>query len=287
MVSIHALLAECDTPAVKLLMHFAGFNPRTPCGVRPPQNHQSQLSSEFQSTHSLRSATPGNYPRLASVPCFNPRTPCGVRPDIVGRDGKVYQFQSTHSLRSATKFATITKINNMVSIHALLAECDCRTGFLPARRTSFNPRTPCGVRPAMSNSPMATARFQSTHSLRSATFQSACNCWKGNRFNPRTPCGVRQAAGCSGGYSYPVSIHALLAECDMASKITSTLVTVSIHALLAECDKLFPVMRSICWCFNPRTPCGVRPANTPRQLPVSKFQSTHSLRSATCRRAQR
>ena len=148
MVSIHALLAECDTPAVKLLMHFAGFNPRTPCGVRPPQNHQSQLSSEFQSTHSLRSATPGNYPRLASVPCFNPRTPCGVRPRSTSSTPHPELFQSTHSLRSAT--GEVAKVFPQL--------------------TCFNPRTPCGVRLRHLPASGKVGQFQSTHSLRSATY---------------------------------------------------------------------------------------------------------------------
>ena len=58
---------------------------------------------------------------------------------------------------------------------------------------------------------------------------------------------------------YLVSIHALLAECDCLVIIDYDRAIVSIHALLAECD------------------------NTGREPgPLSeKFQSTHSLRSAT------
>ena len=56
---------------------------------------------------------------------------------------------------------------------------------------------------------------------------------------------------------------------------------VSIHALLAECDRLRRVGNPFHRCFNPRTPCGVRPEAAPVAAPVKKFQSTHSLRSAT------
>ena len=35
-------------------------------------------------------------------------------------------------------------------------------------------------------------------------------------------------------------------------------------------------------CFNPRTPCGARPTSLPFSQIVKAFQSTHSLRSATC-----
>ena len=55
-VSIHALLAECDTfhPCSSYVRDC--FNPRTPCGVRL-----------------------GSASVVPSLTCFNPRTPCGVR----------------------------------------------------------------------------------------------------------------------------------------------------------------------------------------------------------------
>ena len=79
-VSIHALLAECDhipplsIPPEKLFQSthslrsatgnisrcaslLWGFNPRTPCGVRPIIAHPIKPAQVFQSTHSLRSAT--------------------------------------------------------------------------------------------------------------------------------------------------------------------------------------------------------------------------------------
>ena len=145
-VSIHALLAECDplTPPAKL------------------------KRLKFQSTHSLRSAT---GVLAGAVPCtpvsihallaecdrfrhsfprpvrgFNPRTPCGVRPATGRALETVSAFQSTHSLRSATVPRTGEVETIMVSIHALLAECDSSTGQPLETIESFNPRTPCGVR---------------------------------------------------------------------------------------------------------------------------------------------
>ena len=60
-VSIHALLAECDGSLQRLLCSLVGFNPRTPCGVRLP-THSGRLSVKgFQSTHSLRSATSSSH----------------------------------------------------------------------------------------------------------------------------------------------------------------------------------------------------------------------------------
>ena len=101
-VSIHALLAECDGGQHVLPACFSGFNPRTPCGVRPKSSRAGATSQGFQSTHSLRSAT--------NCKC---KCKCSM------------WFQSTHSLRSATDGSLPGKRNLRVSIHALLAECDC------------------------------------------------------------------------------------------------------------------------------------------------------------------
>ena len=100
----------------------------------------------------------------------------------------------------------------------------------------FNPRTPCGVRRKDNKTKVTEKKFQSTHSLRSATglhyrgptgatvsihaLLAECDLcpqlfgvW-GRCFNPRTPCGVRQPYFGHGGNLLEVSIHALLAECD-------------------------------------------------------------------------
>ena len=171
LVSIHALLVECDVIVPSFPEGRCSFNPRTPCGVR-------------RSFSGLK---------CAGISGFNPRTPCGVRHFWWRFPGHHAWFQSTHSLWSATigwlvKFsaqfvsihallvecdggkpvpghvvsdlfqsthslwsATIAHVSNIpfqfVSIHALLVECD--PGVRPAktRICSFNPRTPCGVRP--------------------------------------------------------------------------------------------------------------------------------------------
>ena len=123
-VSIHALLAECDQIRVQDIP-----------GIRP-----------FQSTHSLRSATIRN-PDCINVPCgFNPRTPCGVRPIHPSSTLRATLFQSTHSLRSATGGKWLFALSTEVSIHALLAECDCISVQDKRQDAGFNPRTPCGVR---------------------------------------------------------------------------------------------------------------------------------------------
>ena len=149
----------------------------------------------FQSTHSLRSATfsdtldearkkvsihallaecdkvPGHQ-RQGSFR-FNPRTPCGVRPQTPSSTAVKILFQSTHSLRSATPALLDAGRCRNVSIHALLAECDVKGDSTPFTWSSFNPRTPCGV------------RLFETWSRMTA-----------QGFNPRTPCGVRRLPLC-------------------------------------------------------------------------------------------
>ena len=144
-------------------------------------------------------------------------------------------FQSTHSLRSATKDAFAAGSSSTVSIHALLAECDISQTNFFIGFICFNPRTPCGVRLICFRQFFTSERFQSTHSLRSAT-----------RFLP-----------VMAGWGRFQSTHSLRSatKCGVCGKSGKT---VSIHALLAECDS--PVSRSLVHPqrFNPRTPCGVR-----------------------------
>ena len=174
-----------------------------------------------------------------------------------------------------------------VSIHALLAECDpnsrprsTRTrGFnprtpcgvrLPARSPiqrraiCFNPRTPCGVRQGVRLAVILGKGFQSTHSLRSAT------CWKTRKRTPKmfqSTHSLRSATRLAPLKSAPyrVSIHALLAECDPSPGKYHQQGMVSIHALLAECDIETLTRKETKSCFNPRTPCGVRPRLRRRQ----------------------
>ena len=101
-------------------------------------------------------------------------------------------FQSTHSLRSATPCLLRVGRDRNVSIHALLVECDEEENKALFLMEGFNPRTPCGVRHPVFYGLDAIGTFQSTHSLRSAT---------------RISDSMASRAS--------VSIHALLAECDL------------------------------------------------------------------------
>ena len=167
----------------------------------------------FQSTHSLRSATrPPALPSTAFPVSIHALLAECDRTASKNGPGNL-KFQSTHSLRSATGFQVAFSPAMEVSIHALLAECDFTLLTSSPDRTSFNPRTPCGVRPGL-----------------------LCVAWNIPCFNPRTPCGVRHYCTSVSDGPCRVSIHALLAECDYYVCRKCQIATVSIHALLAECD---------------------------------------------------
>ena len=238
---------------------FFFFNPRTPCGVRQTGGEITWTRCWFQSTHSLRSAT-GDCASYSSVSSsFNPRTPCGVRLNIESSSDEEEEEVSIHALLAECDQWLLSRgYTPTVSIHALLAECDLYHGHLPHRRNGFNPRTPCGVRLAISNSAMSSEMFQSTHSLRSATRKLQRLPYRIYRFNPRTPCGVRRAAWRMWtGTSRFQSTHSLRSATRLNQQSLNH-ESVSIHALLAECDSEDNAGTKRTIRFNPRTPCGVR-----------------------------
>ena len=145
-------------------------------------------------------------------------------------------FLSTLSLRRAT--VTVLGIQHRVgiSIHALLAESDPSVlhrsaplqqflSTLSLRRATtirihicqyffnFYPRSPCGERHGHEQAPYRVADFY-----------------------PRSPCGERQSDYLYLGQQNPISIHALLAESDLAG----------------------PSGPAFLYNFYPRSPCGER-----------------------------
>ncbi len=257
-VSIHALLAECDFRSSALSAPRSCFNPRTPCGVRQTRKPIWTTTIEFQSTHSLRSATTTARrtppPWKVSIHAllaecdhkapshqgpqtgFNPRTPCGVRPQTQGSFRRSWSFnpRTPCGVRPGYSYAALK--SKIVSIHALLAECDKCLHSIAHHLNGFNPRTPCGVRLAFVGVSQHHSRFQSTHSLRSATLLLASSMIPSPGFNPRTPCGVRQQLG----HNAPG-----------LDKFQST------HSLRSATNGTAIYFQEV-WCFNPRTPCGVR-----------------------------
>ena len=184
--------------------------------------------------------------------------------------------ESDHSVRPETRR------RDAISIHALLAESDIRypvnfhpeTGFLSTlslRRATttltltaftvphFYPRSPCGERLTQKRHIQKRPKFLSTLSLRRATSRLYLTSLKGNNFYPRSPCGERLRVLDGSKSSIEISIHALLAESDMA---------------IIRKLKLSAY-------FYPRSPCGERQWRHPLLQRTKIFLSTLSLRRAT------
>ena len=102
--------------------------------------------------------------------------------------------------------------------------------------SSFNSRTPCGVRLALSSLLETTTMFQFTHPVWGATLLDLL-------------VEVRQL----------VSIHAPRVGCDASLEASiSSRGYVSIHAPRVGCDLCGRYYALHSRCFNSRTPCGVR-----------------------------
>ena len=159
-ISIHALLAESDSVSSVINDVIDHFYPRSPCGERHSWGGFSECIYAFLSTLSLRRATrePTAFRtphhiflstlslRRATAPegadighkmNFYPRSPCGERPPRCKGPWACFRFLSTLSLRRATNTAICVLGKARISIHALLAESDCRNGKAHVRNSLF------------------------------------------------------------------------------------------------------------------------------------------------------
>ena len=168
------------------------FYPRSPCGERLYRVQETLAPNLFLSTLSLRRAT--------QLP--TPEPP------------RVFRFLSTLSLRRATRGGVSCYLDNIISIHALLAESDNSAyGALDGASISIHallaesdraPQPPQGK----------SSIFLSTLSLRRATLAGPSGPAFLYNFYPRSPCGERHGVIATKDYSPCISIHALLAESD-------------------------------------------------------------------------
>ena len=168
-------------------------------------------------------------------------------------------FQPTLPLRGATRQqSTMPPSGAFQPTLPLRGATHARTRCT-RRRSSFNPRSPCGERPdparvalqvpdVSTHAPLAGSDVQvvdgaarrnlvSTHAPLAGSDCSAASCsQRPTSFNPRSPCGERPNL-----WFWQIALH-----------------TVSTHAPLAGSDG---VPRRHCRegaCFNPRSPCGER-----------------------------
>ena len=177
-----------------------------------------------------------------------------------------------------------------VSTHAPLAGSDAlRTCSVPTS-SRFNPRSPCGERPALGVVETHSASFN-PRSPYGERRQAGPRSRRSRRFNPRSPCGERRPDLVGGDAEVEVSTHAPLAGSDRPRARPVGRCRVSTHAPLAGSGRRVaggpgvprlvsthaPLAGSDCrpWrgacgtCagFNPRSPCGERRKAKPRLRP--------------------
>ena len=167
-ISIHALLAESDFRLFFIIFNLFRF--LSTLSLRRATTLSTRIIgfSGFLSTLSLRRAT---------ATATSTRPPC--------------LFLSTLSLRRATPRGGNCYLDNIISIHALLAESD----YYPMGRNeepfNFYPRSPCGERLDRWLAGLKGTLFLSTLSLRRATFAAGRYLLTVLYFYPRSPCGER------------------------------------------------------------------------------------------------
>ena len=194
-------------------------------------------------------------------------------------------------------YCVVIVFHLVISIHAPLAGCDARERYSRAHRDDFNPRTPCGVRPALPSiggppcrnfnprTPCGVrlvcgfichniVKFQSTHPLRGATF-CICRAFARSTFQSTHPLRGATIPVRMVKKESKISIHAPLAGCDARlryqhsreSKFQST------HPLRGATQPRAVGQARLD--FNPRTPCGVRhPAG--KVIRFTHFISIHA-----------
>ena len=191
-------------------------------------------------------------------------------------------FQFTHPGRGATPTRHPVRRRVHVSIHAPREGCDPTWWLWTPPSPCFNSRTPGGVRPPLPCPLLWTLGFNSRtpggvrplfiHQSyrRIGSFNSrtpggvrleylrasiGTTC-----FNSRTPGGVRLYIAKPSTICVLVSIHAPREGCDQTAECLLVVpLPVSIHAPREGCDdSIFRKHMRQIWCFNSRTPGGVR-----------------------------
>ena len=146
-----------------------------------------------------------------------------------------------------------------ISIHAPLAGRDAAPTRLRSEALYFNPRAPCGARPARRRS-RRRARGISIHA------PLAGRDWIEDDAHVPTvgisihaPLAGRDRRDRFGAvYFYRISIHAPLAGRDARGLLPPLTVKISIHAPLAGRDSIRNTFIPRVTHFNPRAPCGAR-----------------------------
>ncbi|EFR34561.1 hypothetical protein HMPREF9294_0148 [Porphyromonas asaccharolytica PR426713P-I] len=248
----------CDRRLHQLIWREGGFNSRTPCGVRPIDNHVLSVTYKFQFTHPVRGATACRISSCTSylVSIHAPRAGCDLY--LFRGGGRRHRFQFTHPVRDAILRSpgysyTLSGFNSRTPCGVRLLVCRCLV-----RSISFNSRTPCGVRQLRKYIGNVMYVFQFTHPVRGATHAEVVPCGYARvsihapragcdlldlfilfglqSFNSRTPCGVRHTLVLGSPRARRFNSRTPCGVRQQSCIIVRQSTEVSIHAPRAGCD---------------------------------------------------
>ena len=163
-------LRRATTVTARIIDPTYDFYPRSPCGERPA-HFASQIHSVGISIHALLAESDVNkipYQRKIDQKNFYPRSPCGERLMNRIRRAIVLHFYPRSPCGERPPRGGFCYLDNIISIHALLAESDFGRITSVSSGLNFYPRSPCGER---QRNPSKLA--------------------KTSYFYPRSPCGER------------------------------------------------------------------------------------------------
>ena len=134
-ISIHALREESDGHVIRCYRDERISIHALREESDPTRKHRPNVTVGFQSTLSVRRATPPSF-FVFSVTVFQSTLSVRRATRVICAYSLAYAFQSTLSVRRATKPRHATTRDNRISIHALREESDCAAGhFCPLFET--------------------------------------------------------------------------------------------------------------------------------------------------------
>ena len=144
------------------------FNPRAPCGARPPMTMTSAREVEI-STHAPLAGRDAAKQRRDDDDDISTHAPLAGR-DVLRLLRLRAKVISTHAPLAGRDFLRLLKPGEFcISTHAPLAGRDLSCNFCSSDQEHFNPRAPCGARLYTYSQATNNDVFQPTRPLRGAT----------------------------------------------------------------------------------------------------------------------
>ena len=234
-ISTLAPLARSDSRWRSRRLSGGHFNPRSPCGERPPRPQQPGRSLLISTLAPLAGSDALRRSRASGASGFQPSLP----------------------LRGATRRHRAPRARRGISTLAPLAGSDHTIALLGYLFFDFNPRSPCGERPHWMCEACRDQGFQPSLPLRGAT-EAQVKRRDGEWISTLAPLAGSDIPDVLNHYIDPISTLAPLAGSDTISSCCTPTECISTLAPLAGSDFRLNGFDLYALDFNPRSPCGER-----------------------------